>query len=139
MSFLHHSAAVHLPLAVAVLFPFAYLIIIVAIHTKWLPKRVWWLLMGFAPAQIVSLLLSYRTGVRDSVVSEATTELIQQHRALAWNFTIVWCILWVLVLIVFLAPPRLSRLAHWLTLILLVGQLIWAIQLGQVGGKLMFH
>lgn len=138
MNLLHHSAAVHIPLALAILFPLAYFTIALSLMTGWLPRRTWVLLMGLVGVQWVTLGLAYKTGTRDGLFSEASTELVNQHQQLAENFSLLWLMIGVVVPLAFLLPRRWPVLCHIVLLILMAIQLTWAVQLGRAGGKLVF-
>ena len=139
MVWLHHSAAVHIPLAIAVLFPITQIMLLVLIQRKHLPVHTWilnWVICGI---QIVALGIAYITGLRDLNLSSSSIELLNKHQQLADYFIVLWIGISILLPLSFrLQKKKWQVLCHFLLFGFLVGQFVLAIQLGQVGGLLVF-
>jgi len=136
---LHHSATVHVPLALAVLFPPAYVLFVVTIKSGWLPRRIWLLRFGTAIIQLAASAFAYRSGEQDRLMSPASEQLLAHHQQLALNFGFLWLGIAVLLPLAFLFHQKSwSRLLHLALLVLLAAQLWEAIQLGQLGGQIVF-
>ncbi|MGE0762599.1 MAG: hypothetical protein AB7N80_04920 [Bdellovibrionales bacterium] len=136
---LHHSAAVHVPLALAFLFPLIHVLLLILIKTQLLPHRTWFLHIGVVVVQLVGAALAYLTGQRDMVLSSAPTELLVEHQELAFWFMLIWlAVLCLLVLAVTLRNLKWSIFFHGALLVLLASQFYIAVRVGQIGGKLVF-
>ena len=140
MLMIPHSAAVHIPLALAVLFPLAHVARLILTRTGFLPHRTWILLWALCAIQVATSGLSYISGQRDRALSSAASELLNSHQEQALLFTL----LWVAILAIYpdgswLRKRRWLVALHHLTLIsFLVAQLVVAISLGHLGGKIVF-
>ncbi len=136
---LHHSATVHVPLALAVLVPITQIMLLIFVWRKFLPNRIWVLNWTICGIQLVSLIVAYLTGVRDLALTAASSELLLQHQELAKYFTMVWIVITVLYPMAFhIARGRLRVIMHISLLGLLFVQLAIAVRLGKIGGQLVF-
>lgn len=140
MEFLTHPAAIHVPLALAILFPFIYGGTLWATMKKWLPEKFWYAVWCLAFTQIVSLLLAYSTGERSKVFSAAAAEQILEHERLGIVFSVGWLLILGLLTVVARTKSSLvRRVTHLFLTALLLGQVPLAIQLGKLGGALVMH
>lgn len=139
MSAIHHSATVHIPLALAVLFPLGYVGLLLCLKLKFLPEKSWTLLWVLCVVQLITSYFAYNTGLRDLAFSTGSTELLQNHREHAWKFFVLWLGISGAFPVAFLVGQRkLSRFVHLVLLGLLIAQFITAWRLGELGGRLVF-
>lgn len=139
MILLNHSAAIHIPLALAVLFPLLHVLFFTLVKFKFFPARAWLVLWGLVAIQLVTSFLSYFTGQRDRVFSAADPDLLAQHWELACVFMWLWAAIFVFLPLAHgLRRPTWTAFFHVILVVLLLAQLVYGIWLGQIGGKLVF-
>jgi len=139
MEALHHSAAIHIPLALAVLFPGLHLIIGIMITLGKLPKLSWLILLGLSLVQLLTARFSFLTGMRDRALSASSQDLLAQHQHFATQFIWIWVGLTATLFMAYLPSNRhVVRAAHAILIILLALQFFWAIKTGETGGQLVF-
>lgn len=135
---LSHSAAVHIPLAIAVLFPMGYGAIYWMIKFGGLAERAWILMWGLAGIQIANTVLAYRTGLRDRPFSPAPAEMLSRHEYWGLIFMCLWVLIAAILPFGYLwAHRRSGKWVHGVLLILMAAQLASALQLGHLGGQIM--
>lgn len=138
--FLAHPAAVHVPLALAVLFPLFYLATLWATLTNWLPMRLWSVLWWLGLVQITSTMLAYLSGEKSKFLSAAAQEQILAHERLGLVLVVLWFfILTFLTVILSTKQKIIWNTANALLIGLLLTQLVIAFQLGKIGGALVPH
>lgn len=126
-------------MALAVLFPLSHLMVLFCIKIGFLPSRVWALQWFIGVLNLMALWASFATGQRDITMSSAPLELLSEHKHLAQQFLYVWSGIFLLMPVAFRARRRIwSLLFHGGLLVLLASQLWLAVQLGRVGGKIVF-
>lgn len=109
----------------------------ILVKVEFLPKRAWILLFGLSGIQLISSYLGYITGLRDKALSSAPQEVLLTHEKLAQVFMILWLLIFGLQLAMFwLEKTKLKFLNLFLISALLVGQLVVAVRLGQLGGEM---
>ena len=130
-----HSAAVHMPLAIAVLFPVFFAAAWWTTRRGLMPERIWLGLWALSAAQVASTVLAFFSGEHAEFLSAGSQVLIEKHEALAEKF--LW--VWVAIFVVFTATriPRFNKLALWTVALLIAVQLILAVQAGHAGGQLL--
>lgn len=134
-----HPATVHLPLALGLILPFAFLATAIGIRRGYLSTQSWffpvaglWLLFG-------SGLLAYLTGERAKFFSAADSTALRQHEMVAQVFIAISLIL--VFLSIFLIAPRWKRFqarACFVITFILFVQVAITIYLGRLGGHLVF-
>lgn len=140
MELLAHPAAVHVPLALAVLFPVAYAATLWAVIVGWLPKRIWYGLVAMSVIQIVATLLAYFTGTRSVMYAVGDPALILHHAQLGRVFILLWIIMLPPIIAIARSNSRIVwRTANVILVALVVGQLVVGIALGKAGGALAMH
>ncbi len=133
---LPHAAAVHMPIALAVLFPVFYGVAWWCTSKDLLPVRIWYGLWALAAVQVVSIIYAIYTGERAEFLSAGNHQLIEQHEHMAENFRAV-AIAVFLGLSLALALTGIKRtVLHSILMLLLIGQLILAFYVGHMGGEL---
>lgn len=138
MEWLVHGAAVHVPLALGVLFPFLYLGALWSRGADWLPAQIWKVLWIFGVVQIVSAGLAYSSGERSKILSGAEATKILVHENLAFNFLAVWLgIVLLLTVVAWVKHAMAAKIAHAFLLALLLVQIFICVDLGKVGGSLL--
>ncbi|NJL24321.1 MAG: hypothetical protein HC902_03525 [Calothrix sp. SM1_5_4] len=136
---IHHPATVHIPLALAVLFPLFHIVLIAVVKWKLMPKQIWFMQWGLAAIQLVTCALAFITGRKDMTLSAAAPELLHRHQELAIQFTIAWAVIAILLPVSYHVRGRTgSTVVQAALLILLVVQLVLAVRLGVVGGELVY-
>lgn len=138
ISILSHSAFVHVPLALAVLFPGMYLTTFWAVKKSHLAFNIWYGALALCVVQLSSSLLAYFSGEYAEVLSAADPDLIESHEHFGAMFMLLWVLISVAVAALCLRP-KLSNKIHPVTLLLMLIQLVIAILLGRVGGSLIQH
>lgn len=139
MNYIHHSAAVHIPLSLALLLPLSQVVLFILVKIKYLPDRVWYLQWAMAGIQLIACGVAYFTGQRDYVLSAADPELLQHHREMA--LALIAASIPPLILLPLLVKVRSHvglRAIHILLLMIFVAQIALAIYLGQSGGRILF-
>lgn len=133
-----HPATVHIPLALGVLLPFAYPLILWGIKRKKLPEGFLWVFTTLAVLVLVSGGFAFLSGESAKALSAADAELLTRHEATAQWFCLVWLLIVGLSGLSSLNP----RFRHWtlnfLLGLILFGQVLLTFQLGQLGGKIVF-
>lgn len=137
-SALPHSAFVHMPLALAMLWPVAYGLTWWSTSRKKMPDRLWYGVLGLALLEVGASLSGILSGEVAKVASGANADLLHHHEELAEVFMGVW---WVLLILIFIAWRfRRSPSAQWLhglTLTGLIAQAGLALAVGHAGGALL--
>lgn len=132
-----HPATIHIPLALAMLMPLFFVVTFWHIQKQKWPNSSWNYLLALAAIQLVTSGFAYWSGYKDKFLSAADAQIIQRHESAALWF----CGIWFLIVFAFLAS-RFSRPKQiWpaiLAFVLLVAQAVIAIQLGHLGGQLVF-
>lgn len=136
---LSHPATVHIPLALSVILPLAFLATWGGITFKWLSPNSWyfpvagiWLLAG-------SSLMAYFTGERAKVFSAADQVLLKSHESIAQFYLIFGAALFFLsTALVYLQFSRFRRMLCILIFIVLLAQAGVALRLGHIGGEIVF-
>jgi hypothetical protein len=137
---LRHPATVHIPLAIAVLFPFAYLVTVYVVKVNWFSKQLWYGLLAMSVIQILSTLLAYKTGNQASAFAVGDSELLARHADLARWFLFMWIVMVGVIILLTRSSSALRwRVSNFILITLIVAQLFVAIQLGKVGGALAMH
>ncbi len=135
-----HPAIVHLPIALAVLLPFAAIALTLAIARQWLPARSWALIVALHLLLAGGGLLAARTGEAEEerverVVSERR---IEAHEERAESF--VWIAgLTILVTGAGLAAGRTGSIARAAAVVASLGVLAAGIGVGHSGGELVYQ
>jgi len=136
LQLLPHPAAVHIPLALAVLFPAFYLAAWWSVKRNLMPARLWTFLWALALVQMITLGLAYISGEHAEFLSAGSQVRIDRHEQLATIFSIMWfCIFVALSLGVWRAGLRTAAF-HVAVSAILTGQLLVALWLGHIGGGL---
>lgn len=83
-----HPAIVHIPLALAVLMPFAALVVALAIWRGWLPAHAWALVVLLQVALVGGAWLAIETGEQEQKRVEDVVQerFLEQHEARAKTF-----------------------------------------------------
>lgn len=135
---LPHSAFVHMPLALALLWPVAYALTWWTTTRGKMPDQLWWGVLGLAVIEVVSSLSGILSGEAAKVASGANADLLHHHEELAEIFMGVWWALFVLIIAAwwFRRSPW-AKWLHGLTLAGLAGQAALALVVGHAGGALL--
>ncbi len=145
ISFLPHGALVHIPMALAVLFPMMYMGLLIGEARAWVSRPSWLALCFLAVIQLVSSGLAYWSGASAKILSAAQPEHIEKHETYAQFFILIWVLITlVMILDQWLRTRPVPSKNHRLTtsllrgvsVLLIVIQSIVAIPLGKVGGAL---
>jgi|GEM_PF-4701542 len=140
MTWLSHGAAIHIPLALAILFPIFYAGCLISTRTGWLPVRIWRALLALGVLQVATLLLAYASGERARILSSGDPSVISRHEALAFWFTAVWIAALLPLLVSQITTHKALKLsAHVALVFLLFVQAALALWLGHLGGSLILH
>jgi hypothetical protein len=138
MDLIHHSAAVHIPLALSILLPVLYFVIWISIERHWFTRRTWLLLAGLAVIQVLTCYMAWTTGMRDRTLSSSNPDLINQHQQLGIEFMQMWFVISIFLILAFVTPKKFALVFRGLLVVLFATQLVWAVRLGQLGGNLVF-
>lgn len=135
-----HPVAVHLPLALAVVWPVACFVLWLAIRRDWLPARSWWLAVGLAALLAAGALTAVRTGEADHEIVDKVLdpELIHEHEEAGER--VLWVAVAALLVSVGGVAPRagLSEAARVASIVVALLVLAGAIQAGHLGGRLVY-
>jgi hypothetical protein len=125
-------------MALAVLFPLFYLITFVSIRKGWIANKGWIFLESLVALQCAFIGASYLTGLQERLLSTGSIELIDEHQRLALLFSLLWLLVLMLLPFAFATARRISIAAHLLSSLALTAQLVFAVQLGHLGGQIIF-
>jgi uncharacterized membrane protein len=135
-----HPAIVHLPLALAFLIPLLALGAAVAIHTRWLPSRVWVAVVLLQALLVGSAWLAAETGEEqeervERVVAERPLE---DHEEAAERFVVI-AGLGLLVVAAGLLRDRAGQTGRVVAVVSSLGVLAAATVVGHSGGELVYR
>lgn len=136
---LAHPALVHVPLALAVIFPPVFFICWWAIAKKRLPDGTWFLLWAIAFAQSVAAAVAYYSGVQAKGFHPGAADLLAKHEELGFRFLMLWLIVTALFAFVRFGPRWAWWTAQGAITALVLAQIHTAFLLGSVGGALSGH
>jgi hypothetical protein len=134
-----HSAAVHIPMALAALFPL-YFFYWHGVRSRRdggerLPYSFF---VMTATVQIVMLTISFLTGDRDKIMSPASEIVLGNHRFWAQIFVMAWVGIFLGLILAGLKPKfRDSRFIAFVLIGLLILQFLVGVRLGHLGGDLL--
>ncbi len=130
----------HLPIGLAVVWPLACALLLLALSRGWLPARAWWGAVGLAALLAAGALAAVETGEdeHEAVEDVVSHDLVEEHEE--WGERVLWGA--AAGLIVSLAGVRSSgpgvRAARWATLALSLLVLAGTLQTGHLGGRLVY-
>lgn len=133
-----HSAFVHMPLALAVLWPVVYGLVWWATSTRRMPNSLWFGVLGLVFLQVAASLTAILSGEAAKEESGAKADLLFHHEKFAEIFMSSWWVLAAMILIAWWMQKR--SFAKWLHSIIwmaLVFQAGLAVYIGHAGGALM--
>lgn len=135
---LSHPATVHVPLALAVLIPIAFVLAWWATEKNWLPENFGWVFVGLAALVLGSSAFAFITGEQSKVMSAAKPELLASHEQRAQ----VFCAVWVVILFIAGLTQSIGKSralgSRGVLLLLLILQAVLGVQLGRLGGQIVF-
>jgi uncharacterized membrane protein len=135
-----HPLAVHLPLALAVLWPLACVALLMAIRLSWVPTRAWWAIVVLAGLLAGSTLVAVETGEGEEERVERVVphDAVEEHEeAGEW---LLWSALAGLAMSVvgLVGSTRATRAARFATLVAALVVLAAALRAGHLGGRLVY-
>ena len=134
-----HGAAVHVPLALAVLLPPLFILTWIGIERKKLTRLSWFFPWCASLIQIATSEAAVWTGSRDKILSAGDTVLVAQHETYGQYYLYLSCILF-LVFTVLLCKKWPARVSLVICFCLVVGfilQTYLAFHLGHLGGQIL--
>lgn len=138
-TWLSHPATVHIPLALAVLMPAAFSMHWYGLEKKWFQRKSWMVIWSLGLVQLASGGLAYLTGERAKVLSAAEAELLAHHESFGLIFLSLAALQVFFFSLLFIETrPRMQVFIRLLNLIGLLVQAVVAIQLGKLGGQIVF-
>ncbi len=135
-----HPAVVHLPIGLAVAWPLACAVLLLALARGWLPARAWWGAVGLGALLAAGALAAVETGEDEHEVVEdvVSHDLVEEHEE--WGERVLWAA--AAGLLLSLAGVRSSgrgvRAARWATLAVSLLVLGGILQTGHLGGRLVY-
>lgn len=134
-----HPAIVHLPIALAVLLPLLTLGGAVALRAHWLPRRTWSVAVALTGVLVLSSWVALETGEseEDRVERVVAEERIEAHEEAAEVFASLGVVLFLVTGAGFMAG-RPGDLARGASVLVALAVLISALQLGRLGGELVY-
>lgn len=135
-----HPAIVHLPIALAILLPLCTGCAAVAIHTGLLPRSAWFgvVLLGFV--LVLSSWAALETGEdqEERVERVVAAHFIEEHQDAAKIFTAIGAVLF-FVTMAGLVEGKTGDIARGISVLLALGLLAAGVQVGRLGGALVYE
>lgn len=131
-----HSAAVHMPVALALLMPGLFAAAWWTVGRRVFSHKLWFGLTALAIVQVGALVLSLITGERAEFMSAAPVNLLEQHEHAAEALTAVWAVAALGFAFISL-KPKAGAGFYVLMAVLLAAQMAVAVHTGHLGGQLM--
>ena len=134
-----HPAAVHIPIALALLMPFCTVLTLVAVHRQFLPSRAWGIVVLLQGILVLSSIFALRTGEdqEERVARVVPAEIMDVHQEYSEWFLRV-AALTLLFAGAGLLDKRTGRVGRGVTVPLTIVVLILAIRVGHTGGELVY-
>ena len=135
-----HPAVVHIPLGLAFIMPLLVLGFWIAIHKKWMPNKSWIVLIALQLVIFAAGFVSKETGEDDRDIAKEVVEreFIKEHSENA-DYFLILSGLSALALAGGLLPRRkFGTIFKAASLLLVSGNLYYAIALGESGGALVY-
>lgn len=136
-----HPKIVHLPLGLALVMPLLLLGLVIAIRSKWLAPRSWWMAVGLAALATVGSFAATQSGEREEKPVKAIVgrDLVHEHEEVGEKFA------WAMALTLGLSVAGgLVRREGWrtgvqgATVVASVVTLGLGIRAGELGGELVY-
>jgi hypothetical protein len=132
-----HAAAVHIPLALAVLFPGFYWASWWTTHKRLMPERIWTALWILAAVQLGTIGMALASGESAEFLSAGSHAQIEQHEHFAVSFAVAWALTFLTLSLALWKTNLRTTLFHSLVSGLLLAQFLLAVWTGHIGGGLM--
>jgi hypothetical protein len=132
-----HAAAVHIPLALAVLFPGFYWSALWSTNRRLMPDRIWFAIWILSTVQVLTIVVALITGEQAEFLSAGSQTEMERHEHFAYGFLALWIVVFA-ALCASMWKTKLRTLEfHFALSAILVAQFVLALFIGHIGGSLL--